>query len=207
MFQSLVGLLRHFGYPGLLLLLDEVESTLDQRQNIRAAAYDNLRSLVDRRDLPPCCFVVCSITPEMFSDEDRGVRSYEALWQRLKPVSDREGVNFNSTVADLAANQLTANDYREVGERIRVVHAISNDWEAEKSVTAAFLTEAGEIAAHARSLAVAATRILVKVVTDELDRAYRDQRYVPDAKRLPVVFDRVARELSEARSGDEWRSS
>lgn len=207
MFQSLVGLLRHFGYPGLLLLLDEVESTLDQRQNIRAAAYDNLRSLVDRRDLPPGCFVVCSITPEMFSDEDRGIRSYEALWQRLKPLGDREGVNFHSTVADLAANPLTADDYRAVGERIRAVHAIANDWEADKRVTAAFLAEAGNTAAHARSLAVAATRILVKVVTDELDRAYLDQRYVPETRRLPVMFNRVARELSEARSVGEWRSS
>jgi hypothetical protein len=207
MFQSLVGVLRHFGYPGLLLLLDEVESTLAQRANIREAAYDNLRSLVDRRDLPPGSFVVCSVTPEMFSDDDRGIRSYEALWQRLKPVGDHEGANFEATVADLAANPLTATNYREIGERIRAVHAIANDWEADRRVTDDFLTEAGRTAAQARSLAVAPTRILVKVVIDELDRAHANQQYVPDVQRLPVMFDRVARELSEVRSREEWHSS
>ncbi len=207
MFRALVAVLRHFGYPGLLLLLDEVESTLDQRLNVRSAAYDNLRSLVDRRDLPDGCFVVCSVTPPMFTDEVRGIRSYEALWQRLRPVTDREGVNYESTVVELERDPLTANDFRTVGENIRAVHAVANGWQAERRVTDAFLTAAGETAARARSLPVAATRILVKVVTDELDRAYRDEGYVPEPRRLPLMFDRVAQELSEARPVNEWPSS
>lgn len=207
MFESLIGVLRHLGYAGLVLLLDEVESTLDQRETVRSAAYDNLRSLVDRHDLPQGCLVVCSITPEMFTDEERGIPSYEALWQRLKPVGDSQGVNFDATVADLGSSPLTAGDYFKVGERLRLVHGFANDWDAGPRLTSSFLKDAATTAVRARSLAVAATRILVKVVIDELDRAQSDPKHVADARRLPVAFDRIARELSEARSTEEWDSN
>jgi hypothetical protein len=143
----------------------------------------------------------------MFSDEERGIRSYEALWQRLRPVGEPSGVNFDSTVADLGASPLSAEDYLNLGKRLRAVHAIANEWDAEKRLTEPYLTEAGKTAARARSLAVAATRILVKVVVDELDRVQSDQKHIPDARRLPVAFDRVARELNEARSSEEWDSN
>lgn len=208
MFASLVVVLRHFGYRGFALLLDEVESTLDQRESVRAAAYDNLRSLIDRRELPSGAFVVCSITPEMLADEERGIRSYEALWQRLKPVAGTAAaVNYRATTADLTSTPLRAEDYRRLGERIRVLHAAGYGWDAMSRVSDAFLMEAGKTAERARSLAVAAIRIFVKVVTDELDRAQADARHRSDLRRLPLVFERVGKELGEKRSTTEWQSS
>lgn len=208
MFSSLVVLLRHVGYRGFLLLLDEVESTLDQRESVRAAAYDNLRSLIDRRELPAGAFVVCSITPDMLSDEERGIQSYEALWQRLRPVGGAgRSVNYQSTIADLASSPLRTDDYKRLGERIRAVHGVAFDWDANSRVPDTFLVAAGNTAERARSLAVAPTRILVKVVADELDRAHADPHHRPDLRRLPLVFERTGKELSDARAPTEWQSS
>lgn len=207
MFQSLIAVLRYFGYPGILLLLDEVESTLDQPSPVRDAAYEALRSLVDRKDLPSGSFFVCSITPEMFTDEERGIRSYEALWQRIRPIGDGAGRSFDATLVDLTQSPLSPEDFRRLGERIRAIHSIANDWNAAERVADGFLTEAGKTAARASSLAVAPTRILVKVVTTELDRCHADKAYVPQPRRLPIQFDQVARELAASRSSEEWRSN
>jgi len=106
MLKSMAACLRYFGYAGLVILIDEVESVLDQSKTARAESYENLRLFIDRDKIPPSSLVVCSTTPEMFSDAERGFQSYPALWSRIQPPSSSPLVNYRATVVDLAATPL-----------------------------------------------------------------------------------------------------
>jgi len=162
MFRALVRALTHFGFPGVLVLFDEVEATLDQSERIRQNAYDNLRFIVDLAQLPPRLMIVASVsgggfaTRKLFSDDDAGFPSYPALWQRVGGF-DLPGVVFDAPVADLGQTPLRAQDYFTLGNEIRQIHALGYGGEAENRVDDAYLKAAAEQAARARGLSVAAT--------------------------------------------------
>lgn len=200
---SLVGVLRHFGFGGLVLLLDEVESTLMQRSaQARGASYDNLRQLVDRNDLPSHSLAVFSTTPEMFSDPERGFQSYPALWSRISSVTPPGAVDFRATVCDLTATPPTKADFETIGSRIRVLHEIGYQWNSAATVSPSFIAAAAALAAEGKlSMAVSPTRIFVKVIADELDLANQSDAHIADPteirRRFVEVGDALAKDVEQ----------
>lgn len=99
-FRGFVKLVHAMGFKGIVVTFDEAEFIMHQRVDIRAKAYGNLRQLMDLSgggELDYCGFVFAG-TPEFFDDEEKGVRSYEALYQRI---------------GDLIAGSKTVNNYRQ----------------------------------------------------------------------------------------------
>ncbi len=82
---SLISVLEVAGFSGLLVLVDEVERTMElwtDRQ--RQRAYELLRRVMDRRyDGTVICL---ALTPILLEDETRGIPSYEALAARMGQV-------------------------------------------------------------------------------------------------------------------------
>ncbi len=81
-FTKLVTLLD---YKGLIVFIDEIDLVLNDRNDIRQTAYNNLKQLIDLStsgDMPNIMFVF-SGTQEIIEDKERGIVSNEALAQRL----------------------------------------------------------------------------------------------------------------------------
>ncbi|HEV2377797.1 MAG TPA: BREX system ATP-binding protein BrxD [Streptosporangiaceae bacterium] len=82
--QGLLAVLRDAGHPGLLLVLDEVETLQRARGDVRDKALNALRQLIDEIDAGryPGLFLVITGTPA-FYDGPSGVSRLAPLAQRL----------------------------------------------------------------------------------------------------------------------------
>jgi hypothetical protein len=86
-FSKLVDLL---GYNGLIIMIDEIDSLINERSDIRKNAYENLKYLIDLTvsgDLAKTMFLV-SGTEEIINNKEKGFRSNLALSQRLGNAID-----------------------------------------------------------------------------------------------------------------------
>jgi hypothetical protein len=204
MLQSLVGVLRHFGFAGLLLLIDEVESILSQRSSaVRAVAYENLRLFIDRDVLPTHCLAVFSTTPEMFSAPQEGFQSYPALWSRIRPPDAQDAIDYRATVVDLPRTPPTRDDFSEIGRRIREIHEIGYSWKAEQQVSDGYIASAALLAASGElALTYSPTRVFVKLMAEELDLASQSSDYTADPARLRRRFQAVDEALD--RDLEQW---
>ncbi|MBO4254795.1 BREX system ATP-binding protein BrxD [Streptomyces griseorubiginosus] len=88
--QGLLTVLRDCGHPGLLLVLDEVETLQRVRGDVREKSLNALRQLLDEIDTGrfPGLFLVITGTPA-FYDGQQGV-------QRLAPLAQRLATDFNT---------------------------------------------------------------------------------------------------------------
>ena len=86
MLRGLLGFIRAQGYTGFLVLLDEAEAiTSLQRLTARAAANENIRSIIDNAGKSPGFYFVFATTPSfMDPNEPRGAATYQALWRRIR---------------------------------------------------------------------------------------------------------------------------
>lgn len=203
MLGSLVQVLQHFGYLGVVILVDEVEGLMDQSEGVREQSYDTLRLLIDK-DIPAGLLVVLSTTPAMFTDEERGFQGYGALWDRVRPSGPVDQVNYRGTVVDLFRTPMKATEYRLLGERIREVHARARAWIPGSRVTDGYLESISRLAAGDRlALGHSPTRVFVKLVTNELEIAEQNPEYEPRTEGLEKRFVEIDQTLSETREAWE----
>ncbi|MFD1146349.1 BREX system ATP-binding protein BrxD [Saccharothrix hoggarensis] len=88
--QGLLTVLRDSGHPGLLLVLDEIETLQRVRGDVREKGLNALRQLLDEIDAGrfPGLFLVITGTPAFF-DGQQGV-------QRLPPLAQRLATDFTT---------------------------------------------------------------------------------------------------------------
>ncbi|MFD7444017.1 BREX system ATP-binding protein BrxD [Streptomyces sp. NPDC059909] len=88
--QGLLTVLRDCGQPGLLLVLDEIETLQRVRSDVREKALNALRQLLDEIDAGrfPGLFLVITGTPA-FYDGQQGI-------QRLPPLAQRLATDFST---------------------------------------------------------------------------------------------------------------
>ncbi len=90
---SLIQLLRLAGRTGLVLLIDDLDELMERvpetnRFRYTAAnikdTYELFRQLIDDADTLPHLMVLLAGHRSLLENEQRGLRSYEALWMRLQ---------------------------------------------------------------------------------------------------------------------------
>lgn len=201
MVESLVLALVYFGFRGLVVLLDEVESTLGLPRNRRANCYETVRRLIDDGSQRAHVLTVLSATPPMFSDEDRGFFSYPALRSR---IDERIGgrVNYDGQIIDLTRTPLTDADYAAIGRSIRVIHERGWNWSAAAQAPDSFIEAAASVAAAGQlTLTYSPTRVFVKLITETLQLARQNPEFHASAVGLDLQFDQADQELGPAGTG------
>lgn len=122
--QGLLTVLRDSGHPGLLLVLDEVETLQRMRSDVRDKALNALRQLVDEIDGGrfPGLFLLLTGTPAFF-DGTQGV-------QRLPPLAQRLAVDFtadprfdNPRATQLRLTGFDLVGLGELGRKVRDLYA------------------------------------------------------------------------------------
>ena len=131
--QSLVAFLRMTNHRGLILLLDELETVLAQGASIRNAAYENVRLLMDNTEHAQYLQLFFSLIPDVLLAE-KGFKSYDALWSRVRTVGDSDELNYRGTLVDLHKTPLKRQELVDLGVSLRKIHEISYRWSAEHSV-------------------------------------------------------------------------
>ena len=131
--QSLVAFLKFTKHKGLVLLLDELETIIAQGASIRNAGYENVRLLMDNTEHTQNLQLFFSLIPDVLLSE-KGFKSYDALWSRVRSMGDSEQINYRGTVVDLHKTPLQRQELASLGVSLRKIHEISYRWNAEQSV-------------------------------------------------------------------------
>jgi hypothetical protein len=168
---SVIAFLRYLGYQGLILLLDELETVMAQSASVRNAAYENVRLLIDNAEQAHHLHVFFSIIPEVIL-ADKGFKSYDALWSRVRSVGESSRLNYRSIVIDLHRTPLTTSELLELGRRLRHIHQLAYRWEAQDLVPDAFIERVCET--QQRIGLLPEVRLFIKQVIRYLDMAEQD---------------------------------
>jgi len=185
--RGLLTVLRDSGHPGLLLVLDEVETLQRVRSDSRDKALNALRQLVDdvHAGRFPGLFLVITGTPA-FYDGPQGV-------QRLAPLAQRLATDFggdprwdNPRAVQLRLPGFTVPALVELGVRVRRIYGSGR---LAGRVDDAYLTElATSVTGRLGGTVGVAPRIyLKKLVADVLDRADQFADWDPRRHYQPTV--------------------
>jgi hypothetical protein len=97
--KAFIKLINLMGYKGLVIIIDELELIMSERSDIRKASYENLRYIIDAcgsSDIP-CCMFAFGATNDFFENPEKGIKTYEALEQRLGDAIDK----YNKGLTDI----------------------------------------------------------------------------------------------------------
>ncbi|MEV4770582.1 BREX system ATP-binding protein BrxD [Micromonospora humida] len=173
--QGLLVVLRDSGHPGLLLVLDEVETLQRVRSDARDKALNALRQLIDEVHAGrfPGLYLVITGTPA-FYDGPQGV-------QRLAPLAQRLAVDFttharfdNPRAVQIRLAGFAVGSLVELGGRVRDLYADGSAASARvrSLVDDTYLTQLADAVAGGLGgkVGVAPRLFLKKLVGEVLDR-------------------------------------
>lgn len=122
--QGLLTVLRDSGHPGLLLVLDEVETLQRVRTDVREKALNALRQLIDEVDSGrfPGLFLLITGTPAFF-DGAQGVQRLPPLAQRLATDFSMDPKFDNPRAIQLRLSGFNLDRLCELGRNVRDLYA------------------------------------------------------------------------------------
>lgn len=172
---GLLTILRDSGFPGLVLVLDEVETLQRMRADTRERGLNALRQLIDEIDAGrfPGLYLVITGTPAFF-DGAQGV-------QRLAPLAQRLHVDFgtdrkfdNPRAVQIRLAPFDQGSLVAVGKRVRDIYAATqpNETRLRGVVTDVYIETLARAVAGGLGgkVGVAPRLFLKKLVSDVLDR-------------------------------------
>jgi hypothetical protein len=81
--RGILAIIKHAGYTGLVIVIDEAETILRMRGDVRGKSLNAIRQIVDASSGYPGLLWVFTGTPTFFDDR-HGVKGVEALHARIK---------------------------------------------------------------------------------------------------------------------------
>ncbi|MGW4420865.1 BREX system ATP-binding protein BrxD [Streptosporangium sp. NPDC004631] len=180
--QGLLTVLRDSGHPGLLLVLDEVETLQRVRSDVRDKALNALRQLVDEIDSGrfPGLYVLVTGTPAFFE-------GHQGL-QRLPPLASRLATDFttdprfdNPRAVQIRLPGFTREGLLELGGRVRDLYAVGASPRVPDLVDDDYVALLAEAVAGSLGgkVGVAPRVFLKKLVGDILDRVDQFPDFTP----------------------------
>ncbi|MFF3733604.1 MULTISPECIES: BREX system ATP-binding protein BrxD [unclassified Streptomyces] len=209
--QGLLTVLRDCGHPGLLVVLDEIETLQRVRGDVREKGLNALRQLLDEIDTGrfPGLFLVITGTPA-FYDGQQGV-------QRLPPLAQRLATDFTTDPRFDSPRavqlRLAGFDLPRLGELGRNVRDLYMGAARNPARIAARVDDAyiGELAAAVTGglggrVGVAPRLFLRKIVADVLDRVDEFDEFDPRQHYALTVssaeLNEVERNATASNAGD-----
>lgn len=207
--QGLLTILRDAGHPGLLLVLDEVETLQRVRGDVRDKALNALRQLIDEVSSGryPGLYLVITGTPPFFTGE-QGVRRLEPLAMRLATDFDTDPRFDTGRAVQLRLVGFNHQKLVELGVKVRDLYAdgTDNSQRIRETVDDAFIADFSQAVAGklGGKVGMAPRVYLKKLVADVLDRVHQFPEFNPRADySLKISPHEVDVELRGSLSADD----
>lgn len=182
--QGLLLVLRDAGHPGLLVVLDEVETLQRMRADVRDKALNALRQLMDEIDAGrfPGLYLVLTGTPAFFEGPS-GVPRLPPLAQRLATDFTTDARFDNPRAVQIRLPGFTQDSLVEVGGRVRDLYAggLPAADRVHTVVDDAYLADLAAAVAGGLGgrVGIAPRLFLKKLVGDVLDRVDQFEDFDP----------------------------
>ncbi len=201
--NAIVNLIVEIEYAGLVVVIDEAEMIHNiTRSDFRNEAYENLRKIVDgtmNNEFNNTFFLFAG-TETFFTDEERGIPSYQALSERIASIEKEGFKDLRRPVISLSGfdrEQLT-----EVSYKVRDIHSKVYNWEANKKMTNEVVDNLIDRMMTRFDIEIKTLpREFLKVFIDELDLLQQNPGYNLQDESLDKAVKRVE-ELSKEEIGE-----
>ncbi len=134
--RGILEIVKAAGYEGLVIVIDEVETLLRSRRDVRGKSLNGIRQIIDAADGYPGLLWMFTGTPEFF-DTRRGVAGLQPLNDRIQFQKRGEFVNPRQPQLDLRP----FNDarLREVALKLLEIYPTLDRPRLERKVTSDFI--------------------------------------------------------------------
>jgi adenosylhomocysteinase len=181
--RAMAALVVSIGYAGLVVLFDEAELLRGiARIDSRHAAFENIRLLMDKTtqgEFSHCGFIFAG-TEDLFNDDLRGIPSYQALYDRLKPErGKRKSKDFRQPLVQLEG--FDKSKLQEAAAKVCEVHGVAYGWQPRERLTEEWLQRLIEdTATRFGEKFKTVPRGFLKVLVDILDELEQDPQLAPE---------------------------
>ncbi|PSB59505.1 BREX system ATP-binding protein BrxD [Chamaesiphon polymorphus] len=134
--QGILAITKASGYKGLVIVIDEAETMLRMKTDIRAKSLNGIRQICDAADRYPGLFWIFTGTPEFF-DTNRGVAGLSPLHDRLKLI--KTGNFANPRQPQLVLTPFDRDRLKDVALKLREIYPTENRDRLTKKVTPEFI--------------------------------------------------------------------
>jgi P-loop Domain of unknown function (DUF2791) len=134
--QGILAITKAAGYKGLVIVIDEAETMLRMKTDIRAKSLNGIRQICDAADRYPGLFWIFTGTPEFF-DTNRGVAGLSPLHDRLKLI--KTGNFANPRQPQLVLTPFDRDRLKDVALKLREIYPTKNCKQLTKKVTPEFI--------------------------------------------------------------------
>lgn len=130
--QGVLEVVKAAGYKGLVIVIDEAETILRMRGDVRGKSLNGIRQIIDAADRFKGLFWVFTGTPDFF-DNRRGVAG-------LQPLHDRIGFKVEGGLVSMRQPQLELKPFdharlKDVGLRLRELYPAGDPNHVKQKVT------------------------------------------------------------------------
>ena len=204
--RGVLMVLRQAGHPGLVVVLDEVETIQRMPPPTREKSLNALRQLVDmlaNNELPGLYLIVTGTVA--FFDDYKGLKGLTPLYQRIATRFDADPAFDNLRAPQVRLPAFDEGRLLEVGRRVRDLFPAQNANRKGQRATDAFLVAlAKKVAAGFGGRVSVAPRIFLRELVDVLDKIDQHAEYDP-IKQYDLKLDEAALTAEElaARRGEE----
>lgn len=201
--RGLLLLLRQSGYPGLVVVLDEVETIQRMNAQTREKSLNALRQLMDLlgQDELPGLYLMVTGTRDFFEGY-KGLKGLAPLQQRVQVAFGDDPRFDNLRAPQVRLMPFTPDRLMTVGRRIRELYPAKERARVERLVDDRFIEAlVAQVTAGFGGEVALAPRLFLRELIDVLDRVDQHEAYAP--------ADHYQLQMTESRLTDEelaaWR--
>ncbi len=203
---GLLCLLRQTDRPGLVVVLDEVETIQRMNAQTREKALNVLRQLMDQLagEQFPGLYLVVTGTRDFFEGY-KGLKSAAALYQRVSVTFGDDPRFDNLKAAQVRLNPFDAERLLEIGRRVRDLYPTEHPDRVLTRVSDEFLQGlVGQVTSGFGGKVTVAPRVFLRELIDVIDRVEQHEAYDPAAHyQLTLDGESLTAEEIAAQEGRE----
>lgn len=174
--RGILGIIKATGYRGLVIVVDEVETVLRMRKDVRAKSLNGLRQIIDKATEYPGLLWMFTGTPDFF-DSRRGVAG-------LAPLHDRIGFLPNGSLrqAQLELKPFDAGALTQVALKLRDIYGYGSKDQArlEGAVPREFVEQlVAQVTEGFKGDVGVVPRQFLRRLVDVFDKVEDDPEYEP----------------------------
>lgn len=192
---AFVQFVRHLDYSGFVVMMDEAESiTLLSRITNRNQANENLRQIIDNQKLEGFYFLFASTPSFLSGEDDRGAKSYAALWRRISdPLGQIAQTSLDKAIVELPA--LSVEEFSQLALRVKEIYQIGYDQQMPH-VKSEHLTA---LAGYVKQRTDRSVRTLVRSTVSLLDHA-RENESLDTLGNYELIVERILQDEERKRA-------
>ena len=207
--RGIVEIVKAAGYEGLVIVIDEAETILRMRQDVRGKSMNGIRQIIDAAKDYHGLLWVFTGTPELF-DTKRGVAGLAPLHDRVQFIKHGEVANLKQPQLEL--RPFDAARLKEVAIRLREIYPTTDRARLEAKVTSAFIDElVASVSAGLKADVGVVPRQFLRTFVDLLDNVNDEPDFDPakalgfELRNPTVTEERIAKGQPpfDAEPGDE----